>query len=184
MPKNMHVDHILASNHSETKDADFDAYYAELMDAGFVYDSLENYLPTCASCNLTKNSKNFTTANLRFFHQKALDHLDKTLGQYELAKTKKADFPCVGESSDCWERIDFSYQRDISYAISQYRLGAADVCACPRFEQVEEVKNCLHRVDYVTVQGNPGCGKSITIFQAAFDYFKDGWTVFRLINNK
>lgn len=183
MPKNMHVDHILASNHSETKDADFDAYYAELMDAGFVYDSLENYLPTCASCNLTKNSKNFTTANLRFFHQKALDHLDKTLGQYELAKTKKADFPCVGESSDCWERIDFSYQRDISYAISQYRLGAADVCACPRFEQVEEVKNCLHRVDYVTVQGNPGCGKSITIFQAAFDYFKDGWTVFRLINN-
>ena len=183
MPKNMHVDHILASNHSETKDADFDTYYSELMDAGFVYDCLENYLPTCASCNLTKNNKNFTTANLRFFHQKALDHLDKTLEQYELAKTQQADFPSVDESLTFWKIVDFSYQHDISYAISQYRLGPADVCACPRFEQVEEIKNCLCQVDYVTVQGKPGCGKSITIFQTAFDFFKDGWTVFRLINS-
>lgn len=182
-PKNMHVDHILASKHSEIADSYFEAYYSELTTAGFVYDSLENYLPTCASCNLKKNNKNFTTANLRFYHQEALNHLNKTLEQFELAKKQKSDFPCVDESSNCWEMIDFSYQRDISYAISQYRLGAADVCACPRFEQVEEIKNCLHRVDYVTVQGNPGCGKSITIFQAAFDYSKDGWTVFRLINN-
>ena len=182
-PKNMHVDHILASKHSEIADADFEAYYSELTSAGFVYDSLENYLPTCASCNLKKNNKNFTTASLRFYHQEALNHLNKTLEQFELAKKQKSDFPCFDESSNCWEVVDFSYQRDISYAISQYRLGAADVCACPRFEQVEEIKNCLHRVDYVTVQGNPGCGKSITIFQAAFDYFKDGWTVFRLINN-
>ena len=182
-PKNMHVDHILASKHSEIADVDFEAYYSELTTAGFVYDSLENYLPTCASCNLKKNNKNFTTANLRFYHQEALNHLNKTLEQFELAKKQKSDFPCVDESSNCWEVIDFSYQRDISYAISQYRLGAADVCACPRFEQVEEIKNCLHRVDYVTVQGNPGCGKSITIFQAAFDYSKDGWTVFRLNNN-
>lgn len=183
MPKNMQIDHILASKHSEIKDAEFDAYLSELMDSGFLYDSLENFFPTCANCNLTKNNKNFNTANLRFFHQQALQHLNETLRQYELAKKQQADFSSIEERSHCWEIIDFSYQRDISYAISQYRLGAADVCACPRFEQVEEIKNCLRRVDYVTVQGKPGCGKSITIFQTAFDYSKDGWAVFCLINN-
>ena len=183
VPKNMHVDHILASNHSEKKDEHFDTYYSELLASGFIYDSLENFLPTCASCNLKKNNKNLTTANLRFFHQQALEHLNATLKQLDRARTMQIDFPFVDERSTSWEKIDFSYQRDISYAISQYRLGPADVCACPRFEQVEEIKAYLQQTDYVTVQGSPGCGKSITIFQAAYDYFKDGWTVFRFFNN-
>lgn len=182
-PKNMHVDHILATNPSLKRDADFDTYYSELLERGFNPDSLENYLPTCASCNLSKNNRNFNTANLRFFHQKALSHLDTVLKYYDSAKKQQVIFPSIQETNEFWEVVDFSYQRDISYAISQYRLGPADVCSCPRFEQVDEIKSRLHLLDYVTVQGEPGCGKSITIFQAAFDFNKNGWNVFRFSNN-
>lgn len=84
--------------------------------------------------------------------------------------------------SDSWEEIDFSHQRSISYAISGYRLTASDVVACPRFSQVEDIKKRLSIVDYVTIQGEPGCGKSISVYQAAYDFYNQGYRVFKLIN--
>ena len=66
-PKNMHVDHILATNSKKTDDDEFNQYIDELMSDGFVLNSIENYRPSCAACNLKKNNRNFNVASLRFF---------------------------------------------------------------------------------------------------------------------
>ena len=59
-PKNMHIDHILATNAKKENDIKFNRYIDELMSDGFLLDSLENYRPSCASCNLKKNNENFS----------------------------------------------------------------------------------------------------------------------------
>lgn len=69
-----------------------------------------------------------------------------------------------------WEEVDFSYQRELSHAIMGYRLTSADVEACPRFPQVDRIKK-LSIVDYTVVEGETGCGKSISIYQASKDNF-------------
>ena len=56
-PKNMHVDHILASNYQHNSDETFNDYLNELIQNGFIFDCVENYFPTCSSCNLKKNNK-------------------------------------------------------------------------------------------------------------------------------
>ena len=62
-----------------------------------------------------------------------------------------------------------------------YRLTPADVQACPRFPQVDKLKKQIEIVDYVTLQGEPGCGKSISLYQAAYDYHLKDWHVYRYI---
>lgn len=180
-PKNMHVDHILASKAEKSTDPEFNKYLEELFQSGFSVDSLENYLPSCQSCNTKKNNKNYTVSNLRFFHQCAFNNVEKvvtTINRY----SSDLYFPQERFHSDCWEELNFANQRDISYAISQYRLGPSDVVACPRLAQVEEIKKKLSIVNYVTIQGESGCGKSISVFQAAYDYFNTGWSVYRFVN--
>ena len=70
-PKNMHVDHILATNSKNVDDIEFNQYLDELTSDGFVIDSIENYRPSCAACNLKKNNRNFSVSTLRFYHHEA-----------------------------------------------------------------------------------------------------------------
>ena len=182
IPKNMHVDHILATNAELNNDTDLNKYIKELNENGFIIDSIENYMPSCSSCNLRKNNRNFSVGNFRFFHQLALENAEKVLSYIEDYKIKNCDFPDYNPDYDYWEKIDFVNQHDISYAISGYRLTDADVVACPRLKQVEEIKKQLEIVNHVLVQGESGCGKSISAYQAAYDFSKQGWTVYRYIN--
>lgn len=181
-PKNMHVDHILATNAAEVCDIEFETYMDELRHDGFILDSIENYRPSCASCNLRKNNQNFSVSNMRFFHSEAIKKAPKVLSIINKFKTKPVSFDEFNPDYDYWERIDFSCQKDISEAIAGYRLQPCHVNACPRLKQVESIKNRLGIVDYVIVEGEPGCGKSITIYQAAFDLSLKGYYVFRYIN--
>lgn len=78
-PKNMHVDHILATKAKKEDDIEFNRYIDELMKDGFIIDSIENYRPSCASCNLTKSNRNFDVSNLRFYHSQAKEKSAKVL---------------------------------------------------------------------------------------------------------
>lgn len=181
-PKNMHVDHILATNAKKSDDNDFNQYIDELNNDGFILDSIENYRPSCASCNLKKNNKNFNVAALRFYHNEARSKSSKIISIIEQYQKQSVSFDCFDPDYDYWEKIDFSHQKDISEAIAGYRLQPCHVCACPRLKQVEDIKKRLDIVDYVIVEGEPGCGKSISIYQAAFDLFEKGYVVYRYIN--
>lgn len=182
LPKNMHVDHILATKAEMNNETALNQYMQELNTDGFIIDSVENYIPSCSSCNIKKNNRNFNVNNFRYFHQLALENSEKILSYIEDYKKKNCDFPDYNLDYDYWEKIDFVNQHDISYAISGYRLTDADVVACPRLKQVEEIKKQLEIVNHVLVQGESGCGKSISAYQAAYDFSKEGWVVYRYIN--
>jgi len=181
-PKNMHVDHILATKAKKENNIEFNQYIDELMRDGFLLDSLENYRPSCASCNLKKNNENFSVANLRFYHEEAKKKVKKVLSIIDKYKNKQISFDEFDPDYDCWEKINFSRQKDISEAIAGYRLQPCHVQACPRLLQVEIIKEKLNIVDYVIVEGEPGCGKSISIYQAAYDLSVNGYTIYRYIN--
>lgn len=182
LPKNMHVDHILATNSKKADDEQFNQYVDELMSYGFVLDSIENYRPSCAACNLKKSNNNFNVATMRFFHNEAQSKATNVLSIIKQYQNQTISFEQFDPDYDYWEKIDFSYQKDISEAIAGYRLQPCHVCACPRLTQVEEIKNRISIVDYVIIEGEPGCGKSISIYQAAFDLSKQGYVVYRYIN--
>lgn len=181
-PKNMHVDHILATKAKKSDDKDFNQYIDELNSDGFILDSIENYRPSCAACNLKKDNKNFTVSTLRFYHDEATRKSSKVLSIIEQSQLQGGSFDDFDPDYDYWEKIDFSRQKDISEAIAGYRLQPCHVCACPRLSQVEEIKKKLEIVDYVIVEGEPGCGKSISIYQAAYDLCNKGYIVYRYIN--
>lgn len=181
-PKNMHVDHILATNAKKSDDSDFNQYIDELNNDGFILDSIENYRPSCAACNLIKSNRNLNVASLRFYHNQAKEKSSKVLSVINKYQNQDVSFAQFDPDYDYWEKIDFSHQKDISEAIAGYRLQPCHVCACPRLTQVEEIKKRLGIVDYVIVEGEPGCGKSISIYQAAFDLSKQGYIVYRYIN--
>ena len=146
-PKNMHIDHILATNAKKENDIKFNRYIDELMSDGFLLDSLENYRPSCASCNLKKNNENFSVANLRFYHEEAQKKAIKALSILDKYKDQQISFDEFDPDYDCWEKIDFSRQKDISEAIAGYRLQPCHVQACPRLSQVESIKKRLNIVD-------------------------------------
>ena len=82
-----------------------------------------------------------------------------------------------------WEHVTFEPQHDLANAIAGYRLGPADVKACPRLPEVSVVHALLQSTKGVEIVGESGCGKSITAYQAAFDMHRDGWEVLRLFSN-
>ena len=177
--RNMHIDHIIPSNMQESQDPDLLKYLDELYNMGFIVDSIENYLPSCPSCNIRKSNRTFLVSNLRYYHEMARQHSIAILN--EIRKLQRSEQEIFYEPVDHsqWEELTFEYQRDISSAIMGYRLTPADVLACPRFPQVEKLKEQLEIVDHVMLQGEPGCGKSISLYQAAYDYFMNGWHVYR-----
>lgn len=168
--RDMHIDHVIAQHMESSHDEDVLQYLFELEQENFIVDSIENYLPSCPACNLSKSNRAFTAANLRFYHEKARIHVDDILDRIEQIKSQNAEFFYEPIDPTAWEPLDFSYQRDISHAIMGYRLSPADVEACPRFPQVERMAKQLSIVDYVVLQGQTGCGKSISVYQTAYDF--------------
>lgn len=79
----------------------------------------------------------------------------------------------------CWEHIDFSKQRDLGPAILGYRLTPSDVSSCPRLPRILEAKLKLDVAHSVLIKGEPGCGKSITAYQIAYDFSQEGWEAVR-----
>lgn len=176
--RDMHIDHIIPSNQQEITEDEVRKYLTELGENGFVVDSIENYLPSCPACNIDKTNRIFTASNLRFYHEKVRVHIEEILKIIDaLKETKETFYEPV--DNEIWEEVDFSYQRDLSHAIMGYRLTSADVEACPRFPQVEKIKKQLSIVDYTVVEGETGCGKSISVYQTAYDFYQNGWRVYQ-----
>lgn len=179
--RNMHVDHIIPTHINKIYDEDVLRYLSELDASGFVVDAIENYLPSCPACNIAKNNHVFTAANLRYYHEVAKVHVNEILQIVARLESEEKEYFFEPLNEEVWETVDFSYQRGIAYAIMGYRLTPADVKTCPRSPQVEKIKLQLAIVDYVIVQGEPGCGKSISLYQVAHDFYQQNWKVYRYI---
>lgn len=93
------------------------------------------------------------------------------------ALTRISDTLCQEPEVPGWSYVTFANQRDIASAIRGERLGPADVESCPRLPQANLVCRDLGLLHYSVITGPPGCGKSITAFQAANDFRKRGWQV-------
>lgn len=78
-----------------------------------------------------------------------------------------------------WDFVTFEHQRGIEAAVSGERLGPRDVDSCPRLPHYESARRAIRLVNRVNVAGPPGCGKSITAWQLAYDYGRSGWHVLR-----
>ena len=141
--RDMHIDHILPTNAETVHDAETLEYLSELDKNGFDYDSIENYAPTCPSCNREKSNRVFNASNLRFYHDRASRHVVAILERIERLKQSRAEYYYSPVDALIWETIDFSNQHDISYALMGYRLTPKDVETCPRFPQVERIKKRL-----------------------------------------
>lgn len=176
--RDMHIDHIIPSKTKEIFDDEVKQYIMELEESGFVVDSIENYMPSCPACNITKSNQVYTAGNLRFFHETVRVHVKDILQKIDsFENTTETFYEPV--NTEIWEELNFSYQRDLSHAIMGYRLTPADVVTCPRFSQVDKIIKQLSIVDYTVIQGENGCGKSISLYQAAFDFYKKGWKIYR-----
>lgn len=172
------IDHILPVNLQIQTNQDVIDYLEELQAKGFIEDSIENYLPCCAACNTTKSNTVYQVSSLRYYHELAHKNVDRIL---KLIREQKNDDTCYEPiNPKTWEKIDFKNQHDLSYAIMGYRLTSHDVEACPRIHQVSSIKKQLEIVDYIIVSGESGCGKSISAYQASYDYYKDSWQIYRL----
>lgn len=75
--RDMHIDHIVPTNRRQITDDGVRAYIVELEENNFITDSIENYLPSCAACNMSKSNRFFTASNLRFYHEQARSHVDR-----------------------------------------------------------------------------------------------------------
>ncbi|MFH0958824.1 MAG: hypothetical protein V1897_08995 [Pseudomonadota bacterium] len=93
------------------------------------------------------------------------------------ALTAISDALCPEPEVPGWNYVTFANQRDIASAIKGERLGPADVESCPRLPQTNLVCRDLGLLHHSVITGPPGCGKSITAFQAANDFRKRGWQV-------
>lgn len=175
--RDMFIDHIVPDHLPDIIEDDAHKYLNKLNSDHFVKDSIENYLPSCYSCNNAKRNKVFSEASLRYLHEIARSNIDKVLSL--IAKDASLESYYEPVDTNIWEEIDFSIQHDLSYAIMGYRLSHLDVLSCPRLPQVSKIKKQLDIVAYTFVSGDPGCGKSISAFQAAYDFYKAGWHVYK-----
>lgn len=83
-----------------------------------------------------------------------------------------------------WNHLDFSNQVGLEHAIMGYRLQPSDVLACPKLPQFGEAKYKLEQAHSVIIESDPGCGKSITAYQLAYDFLISGWEVVKYDNTK
>ncbi|AJG96775.1 hypothetical protein LF65_00084 [Clostridium beijerinckii] len=93
-------------------------------------------------------------------------------------------FKFIPNENTIWTKLKFHNQVGLEHAIMGYRLLPSDVVACARLPQIEEAKSKLEYAHSVVIQSEPGCGKSITAYQIAYDYLKSGWEIVKLTNAK
>lgn len=104
----------------------------------------------------------------------------KTFVREELvALLKKWIGQSVYPLDSAWEQVDFEYQRGIENAIAGKRLGPSDVETCPEFPVCDDLIRELERSHSYSIVGQPGCGKSITLWQAAKKFHDRGFAIWR-----
>jgi hypothetical protein len=79
-----------------------------------------------------------------------------------------------------WSIITFENQRGLEAAIAGERLGPRDVEACPRLPHFNTALKKLSLLNAVEIAGESGSGKSITVWQLAYEFHRKGWQVLRL----
>jgi hypothetical protein len=79
-----------------------------------------------------------------------------------------------------WEHVTFANQRGLEGAISGESLSPKDADTCPKLPDFETAARTLEHLHAVEIAGAPGCGKSITAWQLARTYHRQGWEVLRL----
>jgi len=100
----------------------------------------------------------------------------------EIVMPRLEQFLCAEEPDyPGWEYVSFATQRDLGPAIAGHRLGPADVECCPTFSHVTHARHKLESVHYTEIVGPPGCGKSVTAYQIAYEMLKHGWEVLRAV---
>ncbi|MGF3104082.1 hypothetical protein [Rossellomorea sp. DUT-2] len=79
-----------------------------------------------------------------------------------------------------WEFLNFQNQnKSIGRAILGYKLTPQDVEICPKLPQVERAIRILKLNNYVIIKGKPGSGKSISSYQIAYSFLKEGYEIIR-----
>ena len=79
-----------------------------------------------------------------------------------------------------WSIVTFENQRGVEAAIAGERLGPRDVEACPRLPHFNAALEKLSLLHFVEIAGDSGSGKSITVWQLAYEFHRRGWQVLRL----
>ncbi len=79
-----------------------------------------------------------------------------------------------------WSSVTFENQRGIEAAITGERLGPSDVKSCPRLPHFKSALEKLSLLHFVEIAGDSGSGKSITVWQLAHEFQRNGWQVVRL----
>jgi hypothetical protein len=83
-----------------------------------------------------------------------------------------------------WEYVVFGEGRDLGPAMAGRGLGPSDAAACPRLPEATFVTSQLRTSYTARLAGPPGCGKSLSAYQAARDLSLEGWEVIRLVDLK
>ena len=76
-----------------------------------------------------------------------------------------------------WRCVSFDNQRGIEAAIYGERLGPQDVNACPKLPHFDQALAELTSLNKVHIAGESGSGKSITVWQLAYHFHRQGWFV-------
>ncbi|EGO6085517.1 hypothetical protein HA909_002272 [Enterococcus faecalis] len=89
----------------------------------------------------------------------------------------------VDNTKDFWQQIDYSNQNGMERALLGYRLLPSDVESSARLPQINSAHSKLKQTNYVLIEAEPGCGKSITAYQLGYDYKYENWEIFKLDNS-
>ena len=89
----------------------------------------------------------------------------------------------VDNTKDIWQQIDYSNQNGMERALLGYRLLPSDVKSSARLPQINSAHSKLKQTNYVLIEAEPGCGKSITAYQLGYDYKYENWEIFKLDNS-
>lgn len=81
------------------------------------------------------------------------------------------------------EELIFDVERDIRDAIVGNRLYPYNVKSCPELPVIDNIQETLEQQYYCVISGESGCGKSISAYQVGYRYYKNGWKVYRFLNN-
>ena len=81
------------------------------------------------------------------------------------------------------EELVFDVDRSIRDAIVGNRLYPYNVKSCPELPVIDNIQETLEQQYYCVISGESGCGKSISAYQVGYRYYKNGWNVYRYLNN-
>lgn len=89
-PKDMQIDHILATKAMKSENQEFIQYLSELSANGFKTEKpnyIENYCLCCEDCNSRKRNCNFDVSKLRLYHEMAAKKTEEILCLIEKYKS-------------------------------------------------------------------------------------------------